>query len=63
MRNLESYSHLLYLASEKSRIDNDYIWITILEKLLEDTFSPKLLFLAFRKNIQSLLEILLVYTF
>jgi hypothetical protein len=36
------------LASEKSGIDK-----------LEDSFSPKLLFLAFRKNIESLLEMLL----
>ena len=29
-----------------------------LEKLLEGSFSPKLLFLAFKNNIESLLEML-----
>jgi hypothetical protein len=51
MRTLESHSHLLFLASEKSRIEDDY--------MLEGSFSPKPLCLAFRKNMESLLEMLL----
>jgi len=29
LRTLESHSRLLYLASEKPGINNDYIWMTI----------------------------------
>jgi hypothetical protein len=29
MRSQESYSNLLYLANEKSKVEDDYIWIII----------------------------------
>jgi hypothetical protein len=38
---------------------DNYIWITTLKKLLEDIFLSKSLFLAIRKDIESLLELLL----
>ena len=58
MRTLESHSRLLFLASEKSGIEGLYL-DNHLEKLLEGSFSPKSLFVAFRNDIESLLETLL----
>ena len=58
MRTLESHSRLLFLASEKSGIEGLYL-DNHLEKLLEDNFSPKSLFLTFKKDMENLLEVLL----
>jgi hypothetical protein len=59
MRTLKSHSRLLFLASKKIR---NRRWLYLddhLEKLLESGFLPKPLFLAFSKNMESLLEMLL----
>ena len=57
MPTLESHSRLLFLASEKPGIEGLYL-DDHLEKLLEDNFSPKFLFLTFKKDMESLLEML-----
>jgi hypothetical protein len=54
MRTLESYSRLLFCDSEKFRIEDDYIWIAFREAVGGS------LFLAFRKDMESLLEMLLL---
>ena len=59
MRTLESHSRLLFLASEKSRIEDDHL-DNHLEKLLYGSFSPKYLFIAFRKDMKNPLEMLLL---
>jgi len=56
MRTLESHSSLLFLASEKSKIEDGLH--NHLDKLLKVNFSPKSLFLAFREDLESLLELL-----
>ena len=54
MHTLESHSRLLFLASEKTRNRRRLYLNNHLEKLLEGNFSPKSLFLVFRKDIESL---------
>ena len=59
MQTLESHSSLLFLASEKSKIKDGYIWDDHLEKFLVGSFALKSLLLTFRKDMKSLLEMLL----
>jgi hypothetical protein len=58
MHTLESHSRLLFLDSEKFRIEDGYFLDDHLEKLLEDNFLAKSLLLAFMKDTKSLLEML-----
>jgi hypothetical protein len=59
MCTLESYSHLLFLAKEKIQNRRWLYLDDYLDKLLESSFSPKYLFLSFRKDMESLSEMLL----
>jgi hypothetical protein len=55
----EPFSSFIF---DQRKIRNE-IWLYLnnhLEKLLESSFSPKSLFLAFRKDIENLLELLLL---
>jgi hypothetical protein len=56
MYSRERHSYFLRFASEKSVIEDDYIRYNNLDKLLEDIFLQKSLYINY-KNINRLLEL------